>query len=151
MEGTNPERNEIASKTEFSWRNTMSTNQRKIAAPSNMPTQRAAKPLVHRAVVLGLMSGVLMALGVVLELAALNCVQVRLEGPWLLSLLFSAARDALVLLLGTSDPLWLQLAPLALVGSGVVTAIAAYITPSESRAFLSRLSIVKKSTVDERR
>gem|GEM_PF-6481331 len=129
----------------------MSTNQRKIAAPSNMPTQRAAKPLVHRAVVLGLMSGVLMALGVVLELAALNCVQVRLEGPWLLSLLFSAARDALVLLLGTSDPLWLQLAPLALVGSGVVTAIAAYITPSESRAFLSRLSIVKKSTVDERR
>ena len=129
----------------------MNTSQRKIAAPSNMRTQRPAKPLVHRAVVLGLMSGALMALGVVLEVAALNCVQVRLEGPWLLSLLFSAGKDAVVLLSGTSEPLWLRLAPPALVGSGVVTAIAAYITPSESLALLSRISIVGKPRIDESR
>jgi hypothetical protein len=97
------------------------------------------------------MSGVLMALGVVLELAALNCVQVRLEGPWLLSLLFSAGKDAVVLLSGTSEPLWMRLAPLALVCSGVVTAIAAYITPSESLALLSGLSIVRKSRIGESR
>ena len=125
----------------------MNTSQRKIAATSKMRTQRPAKPLVHRAVVLGLMSGVLMALGVVLELAALNCVQVRLEGPWLLSLLFSAGKDAVVLLSGTSEPLWMRLAPLALVCSGMVTAIAAYITPSESLALLSGLSIVRKSRI----
>lgn len=89
-----------------------------------------------------------MALGVVLELAALNCVQVRLEGPWLLSLLFSAGKDAVLILSGTSDPLWLRLAPLALVGAGVATAIAAYITPSESLALLSGISIVKRTSRD---
>lgn len=126
----------------------MNTSQRKIEATSNMRTQRPAKPLVHRPVVLGLMSGALMALGIVLELAALNCLQVRLEGPWLLSLLFSAGKDVVLILSGTSDPLWLRLAPLALVGSGLVTAIAAYITPSESLALLSGLSIVKRTSRD---
>ena len=126
----------------------MNTSQRKIAATSNLRTQGPAKPLVHRAVVLGLMSGVLMALGVVLELAALNCVQVRLEGPWLLSLLFSAGKDAVVLLSGTSEPLWMRLAPLALVCSGVVTAIAAYVTPTASLALLSGLSIVQRTSRD---
>lgn len=129
----------------------MNTKQRKIATPSNTPAQTPGKPLVHRAAVLGLMSGMLMALGIVLELAALHCVQLRLNGPWLLSLLLSAAKDAVVLLSGTSDPLWLQLAPLALVGSGLVTAIAAYITPSEARALLSGISIVRMPRIDESR
>ena len=129
----------------------MNTSQRKIAAPSKMRTQGPAKPRVHRAVVLGLLSGALMALGVVLELAALNCLQVRLEGPWLLSLLFSAGKDLVVILSGMSDPLWLRLAPLALVGAGVLTAIAAYVAPNESLARLSGLSIVRTSRIDESR
>lgn len=126
----------------------MNTSHRKFAAPSKMRTPRPAKPLVHRAVALGLLSGALMALGVVLELAALNCLQVRLEGPWLLSLLFSAGKDLVVILSGMSDPLWLRLAPLALVGAGVLTAIAAYVAPNESLARLSRLAIVKGTSRD---
>lgn len=114
----------------------MNTKQGIIETSSYTPARKDAKPPVHRAVVLGLMSGALIALGVVLELAALNCVQVRLEGPWLLTLLISAGRDALALLLGTSDRLWLQLAPLALMASGLVTAIAASITPLQSRLIL---------------
>jgi hypothetical protein len=129
----------------------MNTNQRMIQASSNVRTGKVAKPLVHRAIVLGLMSGALIALGVVLELAALNYVQVRLEGPWLLSLLFSAGRDALVLLLGTSDRVWLQLAPLALGGSGVMMAMAAHITASQSRLMLSGLSLVKRTGRDAER
>lgn len=129
----------------------MNANQRKTSAASKVRTHRPAKPLVHRAVMLGLMSGALIALGVVLELAALNCVQVRMEGPWLLSLLFSAGKDVVLLLTGTSDPLWLRLAPLALVGAGMLTAMAGYLAPNESLARLSGLSIVRQPRFDESR
>lgn len=129
----------------------METTQLRTKTQSTMASRKIAKAWIHRAVALGLLSGTLIALGVVLELAALNCVQLRLAGPWLLSLLFSAGRDALELILGTTDRIWLQLAPLAVIGAGLVTALIAYVTPEQSRIVLSGFSVVRRPHDDHER
>lgn len=126
----------------------MNTTQRQTETRSTMATRNIAKAGIHRAVVLGLSSGALIALGVVLELAALNCVQLRFAAPWLLSLLLSAGRDALEVILGMKDRIWLQMAPLAVIGAGLVTALAAYVTPEQSRIALSGFSIARQPRRD---
>lgn len=129
----------------------MNTTQRQTETQSTMASRKIAKTGIHRAVALGLFSGALIALGVVLELAALNCVQLRLAGPWLLSLLFSAGRDALELILGTNDCIWLRFAPLAVIGAGLVTALIAYVTPQQSRIVQSGFLVVREPRRDEGR
>lgn len=84
----------------------------------------AAWPGTYRGTFLGVASGALMILGIAFELAGLGYLRLHVASPWPLSVLLSAARNAVRLSLQQSiAPAWLTLVPLGLVGAGVCAAI----------------------------